>query len=798
MHFSLTWFQEIFNCSLSAHELAEDLTRLGLEVDAVTRIQSSFEGLIVGKVLDVKPHPEADRLQIATVFDGSEELQVVCGAKNCRANLLTVLCPIGSSLEDKEGKRHKIKKGKIRGVESFGMLASAEEMNIAEESDGIIELTDNFVPGEDVRSFCEDEILEISFTPNLGHAMSVIGIAREISALKNIPFSFRDFPLQENPKATIDKHVSLHVEDKEGCPHYRARLIANVEVGPSPLWLQQRLKACGIKSINNVVDATNYVLHEMGHPLHAFDLDKIEGGEIRVQSAKEELSFRTLDGIERKVSPQTLLICDGQKPVAIAGVMGGENSAVSEETRNILLEAAVFNPKQIRRASKSLGLYTDASKKFERGVDTNALQKVLDRAAGLIVEIAGGQIAQGVLLHTSPSEPKTVEIRPEFVNRLLGTKLEPGEMIEILDRLDFQTKMGKDKTIIAHVPSYRNDIGAEIDFVEEIARFYGFDKICQTLPSITLTELQDEPLYQIERKVHSRCREAGLQEILTCDLISPSMEKMHLHASKSLTALNSVSMDQSVLRTSLFANHLHVIKHNQSHQIHNLKLYEIGKVYENSGEQYNEETKLAISLIGRDAPFHFQKEDNPVDFLDLKGILENLFESLGIEGISFTHSNYVFFHPGIQCQLKAGNTPFGFAGEVHPSRLREVGIKQPVLFCEVSLPSLLALAKPLEKIEPISAFPKTERDWTLTCLEDLEVGHLLQTIKEMDSRLLKEVTLMNIYRSESVGAARKNVTLRFVYRNDKKTISFEATEIEHAKITSDVLKKMKNLIIQPN
>ncbi|MCH9634419.1 MAG: Phenylalanine--tRNA ligase beta subunit [Chlamydiae bacterium] len=798
MHFSLAWIQEIFNTSLTSSFLENELTKLGLEVDAIEILEPSFKGLIVAKVIDVKPHPDADRLKIATVFDGEQELQVVCGAANCRANLVTAFAPINSHLIDKEGKAHKIKKGKLRGIESYGMLCSAEELGMEENSEGIIELSEDLEPGEDLAPYLRDEILEISFTPNLGHAMSVLGIAREISCLINKPFELKSFPLNETKNSRTEDCVNVKVSDANQCPRYACRLIKNVTIRPSPFWLQMRLSASGIKSINNVVDATNYILHELGHPIHAFDFNKIEGAQINVKSFPSEQEFETLDNIQRNVPAGTLFICDSEKPLAIAGVMGGANSQVSDKTQHVLLEAAVFSPQLIRKTSKSLNLSTDASKHFERGVDEKAPERVLDRAASLIQQIAHGEVCEGVVaLSKAISRPKSLQCDPSFINRLLGTQIPLDEMIDILHRLDFNPQKNHENKLTVQVPSYRNDVQNEIDLVEEVARFYGFDRIMHAKPSSTFTSLSDSPLYTFEQKAHQFLLQEGLQEILTCDLISPQMASLQQKEENQISALNYVSIDQSILRNSLLANHLQVLKLNQDRQNFNNQLYEIGKVYSKNDSLFQEETKLAVSLMGRTSPLHFQHSEKKVDFLDLKGILENVLDRLSIKEVVFEKSHHAFMHPGIQANLVARSKIIGSIGEIHPSILRTQGLKDCVLFAELSIPSLLTLSTPLESIEPLSNFPSSERDWTLTCLEDLEIGHLITFVKSLESRLLKQIELKDIYRSESLGVERKNVTLRFVYRNDKKTISFEATEIEHAKIMNEVLKKMKNLIVQP-
>lgn len=798
MHFSLSWLQEFFNTPLSAKNLEQQLTLIGLEVDAIEVLKPSFSGLIVAKVLEVSPHPDADRLCIAKVFTGQEELQVVCGAKNCTSGLLTAFAPVGSKISDSNGKVHTLKKGKLRGVDSFGMLVSAQEMGLEDSSEGLIEFSSELKPGEELSPFFEDEVIEISFTPNLGHAMSVFGIARELAPIIGEVPALKARALKENKSAPIEKKVSLSLLDKERCLQYTCRLIEGVKIAPSPFWLQQKLKASGIKSINNVVDVTNYILMEMGHPLHAFDFDSIKGDKIEVNSFSKETTFTTLDGTEHKVPPDSLFITDSKKPLAIAGVMGGENSQVEDKSVNILLEAAVFDPSSIRKTSKALGLYTDASKHFERGVDPFAPTQALDRAASMIQELAEGEVAQGILSESTFSfEPTIITCRANFINKLLGTKISSSKMIDIFKMLDFQPQLIGKNEIEITVPSYRNDVKKEIDLVEEIARFYGFDKIAQSRPSSIITELPDCALYSFEKKVHQLLLQEGLQEILTCDLISPKMAELDQKPNESISALNYVSIDQSILRNSLLANHLEVLKRNQSHQHTDLQVFEIGKIYSKKGDCFSEETRVGITFMGDQNPYHFQKENQKLDFFHLKGTLENLLNSLEINQCRFEKSQYSFFHPGIQAKLFYKDKVLGYLGEIHPSILRAQDLKQSVFMAELSLPSMMALSSPLQDITPLSPYPSSERDWTLTCLEDMEVGHLLHFIRSLDSRLLKEVYLLDLYRSETIGTHRKNVTLRFVYRNDKKTISFEATEIEHAKITSEVLEKMKNLIIQP-
>ena len=755
--------------------------------------------MVVALVKETLPHPDADRLCIATVFNGKEDLQIVCGAKNCRKNLVVALAPVGSVLFDPSGKKHKMKLGTLRGVESFGMLLSPEELGFDEKSEGIIELPDDFEIGSPLEPLFEDEILEISFTPNLGHAMSHLGIAREVACLLETTIDLKNFKKAKLSSFKTEDSFKVSIEEKKDCPIYGCRLIKNVKVGPSPLWLKMRLEACGIKSINNVVDITNYILLELGQPMHAFDADQIVGSKIKVHRSQKEHSLITLDKVERKIPKGSLIISDEEKPIAFAGVMGAENSQVSKMTQNILLEAAHFNPKVIRKMSKDLALYTDASKHFERGVDPSLVSFALDRAADLIAQSSDAEISPQNFITSSHSlKLKKQSCRPSQVNRLLGTKLSHKEIKDIFERLEFKVNQTDDDIMELEVPLYRNDIHLEVDLIEEVARVYGLDKIHTQKAPYSFSELEDGPHYQLEQKLHPLLQQEGLQEIISCDLVSPEMNALQEGSQVEISALSYVSKEQSVLRTSILANHLLILKHNQDHQNGNMHLYEIGKTYFKKGDCFEEEERLAITLMGRKAPYHWESKEDEFDFFHVKGMLENLLDALNISPYLFNKSAHRIYHPGIQAKVKVEDKCIATLGEIHPSILRKIGIKQIVFFAEILLSPLIPLSqKPLE-LKPITPFPASERDWTFTCSDELEIGHLIKAIKSIPSRLLKDIFLLDLYQSEKIGVDKKNVTLRFVYRNDKKTISFEAVEIEHARITSDVQEKMKQLIIQPS
>ncbi len=796
MRFSLNWLQDFFKTDLLQLELAEALTCSGLEVDAVETVNPQFEGVIVAQVTAITAHPNADKLCIATVFDGKEHLQVVCGASNCRADLITAFAPIGSHLIDKQGKKHLLKKGVLRSIESFGMLLSAEELGLDEKSEGIIELNESFKIGQPLAPLFQDTVLDISFTPNLGHAMSHLGIAREVSCLFEKPYKIPPVKEAALGKFKTEDYVSLDVQSSKDCLSYSCILIKNVQVGPSPLWLQQRLKMCGVKSINNVVDVTNYLLHELGHPLHAYDFDLIEGGEIQVGTSRSS-SLKTLDQVERELYEGCLLIEDQSGPIAIAGVMGGARTQVTNETVHVLLEAAHFSPQITRKMSRTLGLYTEASKHFERGVDNSMILKALQRAADLIQNIAGGLVAKEPLSYALKAfKPKIITCRPSFVSRILGVSIPEKEMEAILKRLEFGVEKKEDLLEIA-VPSYRNDINHEIDFVEEIARIYGLNHLNQQKLTLTPSVTEDCFDYQIEKKLHQCFLQEGLQEVISCDLVSPEMNALHTGQGLAINTLNYMSQEQSSLRTSLLASHLQVMKKNQDHQMPNIQIYEIGQIYSMQGDCFSEVSQAAVSLMGSPTPAHYLQSEKELNFFHLKGILENVFEELTPEKLTFEKSSHAFFHPGIQADILHEEVKLGFLGQIHPKILRKSGLKKPVFFASFATTPFIALNARPKEINPLALYPSSERDWTFTCLDDLQIGHLLQLLLKIPSRILKDVYLLDLYRSEKIGLDRKNVTLRFVYRNDKKTLSFEAIEVEHAKMICEAQTKMKSLIIQP-
>lgn len=636
-----------------------------------------------------------------------------------------------------------------------------------------------------------DIVFEISLTPNLGHCQSVIGVARELSAAIGKPVLLPKININATNQP-IEKSVTLEILNKEACPRYVCRLIKGVKVAPSPDWLKARLEACGVRSVNNVVDVTNYVLLEMGHPLHSFDFHHIEGKGIIVRNARPGEQFTTLDNKERFLEEGDLLICDKVKPIALAGIMGGSNSEVSDATQEVLIESAYFQPTVIRKTSKRLGLFTDASKRFERGTDPNVLIRAVDRAAMLIQEIAGGEINSGILEVTAKKFlEKNIKCRLSRINGLLGTHLSVNEVENIFRRLEFTCHWNGQDEFSVTVPTYRNDLHEEIDLVEEVARIYGYDNIKKKTAHYASTSLPHAPIFVFERQVRSRLVSEGLQEFLTCDLIGPSaleiVQGMKTSEEGFIKVLNPTSIEQSILRTSLLPGLLQVVKYNWDHQNHNIAGFEIGRAHFKEGEQYKEQTLASIILSGNQSPNYWDDKARENNFFDLKGIVENLLKELRVKDISFEEGKELSFHPGRQASIFSGTLKVGMLGEIHPTIVRRLDVPQRLLFAEINLHDLFPLRDEKCTMQDLPLYPGSERDWTITLREEVPIANIFKAIQNAGSSYLEKVLLLDIYHSDKLGKGLKNATFRFLYRDHEKTISQKVVDMEHANILTKVL-----------
>lgn len=791
MKVPLSWIQEFVPIDRSPQEIAKILTLAGLEVDAIESVLPRFEKVVVGEVLEVKKHPEADKLVLAKVSDGTETYDVVCGAPNCQEGMKTALALIGAVLYEPDGQAFRVKKSKIRGIESFGMLCSGKELGLSDEEEGILHFDQHVQVGADVAALYADTLFEISLTPNLGHCASILGVARELAAALSQTLHDQPLTVVEEGEHPITKEIQLVVNKPEGCPRYAGRLLHGVKIAPSPEWLKRRLEKCGIRPINNVVDVTNYALLQLGQPLHAFDFDRLEGGRIEVRSAQEGEIFTTLDGKERTLAAEDLVICDKARPVALAGIMGGENSEVTDATTSIFIEAAYFAPSSIRRTSKRLGLQTDSSKRFERGCDPHMVIRAVDTAAALIQMIAGGTISPGIIEVKSSDFPeKMVDCRLKKIEELLGIHLGVGEIESIFHRLGLPAKWNGRDTFSVKIPTYRHDVHAEVDLIEEVARLYGYDHIPRRPSLCHPSTLPHAPIFLFEREVRRRLMERGLQEIITCDLIGPTLlnivQDHSLPTDMIVKVLNPTSIEQSVLRTSLLPGMLQTVKLNHDHQTHDLSLFEVGRIHFRKDENFKEQSVAGIILSGKNHPPHWDRKAEDWDFYDLKGMVETLLSLLNVPAPSYRSNHLETLHPGRQAAIFIGELEVGSLGEVHPDVMNRLDVPKKVYFAEINLHDLFKVRQDTPRMKEIPIFPGSERDWTITLKESVPIEKVFEAIDKVRSPLLEQVTLIDLYRSDKLGHDLKNATFRFVYRDCAKTISQTAVDGEHARILDGV------------
>ena len=796
MIISYNWLKEFVDCALAPQELAELLTMLGLEVEGMRSLGDGFDSVVVAVVEEKAQHPNADKLSLCRVNDGNQVHRVVCGAQNFKAGDRVALARIGTVLPGD----FKIKKSKIRGEESCGMLCSEKELGLADESAGIMVLTTDRLLGTPLFEALglKDTIFEIGLTPNRADCLSVIGVAREVAAKLGRSIHFPGHEPVENGPA-IATVAGVTVEDTDRCPRYAARYISGCIIAPSPAWLVNRLEAVGMRSINNVVDVTNYVLMEYGHPLHAFDFDRLAGGKIIVRRASEGEVFKTLDGQERLLLPTDLTIRDGERAVALAGIMGGENSEIAPETTNILLESAWFNPSAIRRSGKRLGLHTESSHRFERGADIGIVTRALDRAAFLIADLAGGAVAKGILdVYPHKIHPRQVPVRLERVNAVLGTKLTAAEVLDIFARLQFRTQETEPGQMTVTAPTFRVDIEREIDLIEEVARLHGFNAIPGTMPTARVFS-DRPPLHQkVQKALRDLLTTHGFSEVVNFSFFAADLlDKLLLPESdprrQTIRLLNPLSDDMSIMRTTLLPGLLQTTERNLSRRSLNLRLFELRRVYHPVADQElaDEPLHLGAILTGRRRPEGWNHEDDVTDFFDAKGVLENIFDEFRIRGVAYrTEKLEPFYHPGKACTLVVGDEEIGSCGELHPDVLDRYLIEQPVYYLELNFEKLVRQCVAPLAVVPPSRYPDTFRDIALLIDETTPAAVVLETIQGQKIKEMEGVELFDLYTGTGIPEGKKSIAVRVRYRSPERTLTDDEVTPLHARIIDNLIKKL--------
>jgi phenylalanyl-tRNA synthetase beta chain len=768
MQVSYNWLRELVDFGWDAQTLASKLTLIGTAVESVQPVSTNLENVVVGKILTVEPHPHSPNLKVCKVELGRDvQMNVVCGAPNVKVGMKSPLALSGAVLKD--GLR--IQSVDKHGVVSEGMLCSQAELGISEDHSGIMELELTAKAGSDLKTTLSLDDVSLSFdlTPNRADSLSAIGIARDIAALCGSPVKRPTAELKEiaDKAAAV---VDISIEDPIGCPRYAARMIKGVKIGRSPWWMQQRLLASGIRAINVIVDITNYVMLEYGHPLHAFDFANFAQAKVLVRRASAGEIFRTLDGVDRKLNDDVLLITDGVKPVAIAGIMGGEFSEVTEKTTDILLESAYFDPSVTRRARKYLGLQSESQTRFERGADPSIVPAALDRAASLMERLAGGRVLAGIVdVYPQKIHPVKLELRPSRVNQILATDMSAPMMIDILHALEFKVLPGKNLTV--EVPTFRPDVTREIDVIEEIARIYGYERIPTRLFSGGELLLSRNPREVFVGKIREELIGQGYFEVVTNSIVNPKQIHRLNPQQKCVEILNPISEDLKWLRPSLLSGLLNAVYENTSHQIRTIKLFEIGTVMTpKEGQLPNETQRVALALSGSDMGENWAFHPTEFTFHDLKGAIEGI-EGLTDRRITYSPMSNAAFDPACCFQVTLGVETIGICGAIQPAILKTFNIKAEVLVAELDLEVLLASAKPTKPYKQLQRFPISERDIAIVVDEGVFCAELLETIRGAADQTLVETVVLDLYKGKQVDSGKKSLAFRLVFQDESKTLT---------------------------
>lgn len=784
MNVTLNWLKTYIDFELSPSELADRLTMLGVEVESIKQLGAELEGVIVGSVTSIRPHPNADKLVLCQVdTGGTYELQIVCGAPNVREGMLAPVATIGTTLPV----GLTIKRAKLRGETSQGMLCSEKELGLSDDAAGLMELSTETPLGTPLSEALglDDAVFELEITPNRPDCLSLIGVAREIRAETGNPLKLPTVDVKESDINVRDL-TSVTIDAPDLCPRYAARVIQGVKVAESPAWLQQRLESVGIGVINNIVDVTNFVLMEYGQPLHAFDYHKLTENRIVVRRAADSEQITTLDEIERELTPDMLVIADAEKPVALAGIMGGYDSEITETTCDVLLESAYFNPSSVRATAKALGISTEASYRFERGADPGVVLAALDRAAQLIVELAGGTICEGTVDVYPGRQPLTkVQFRPERVNFVLGTTLKAAEMVQILNRLGFDVDATGDVYQVT-VPTFRSDVTREIDLIEEIARVYGYDNIPTTLPKGDIPVPASNPKTDVGRRVKHFLLAAGMMEVVNYSFCDPNcFDRIRLTAEdpfrNTLKLRNPLSPEMSVLRTTLTPGLLENAQHNRNHQIDTIALFEIGSVFVYDGEE-KEPQRVTGVLAGQIGEGVYSDPHRAPDFFDIKGLVEGMLEVCGVVDWTLQKTEVRTFHPGRNAEVLLGDRRLGAFGEVHPEVLENYDLPYKAYLFEFDLEGLADATTFAKRFEPISIYPKVARD--LAIIVDKEVLSDMPTelIYTTGGDSVDSVRLFDVYEGEQVPEGKKSLAYTITYHSATETLTDKAVNALHDKI----------------
>ncbi len=787
----LKWLKTYVEIELSPKELADRMTMSGTKVESIEEIGDEIQDVVVGKILEITQHPNADRLLVVKVDTGTGTLQVVTGAKNIQEGDYVPVALVGASLPGGIS----IGKNKLRGVESYGMLCSAQELalNITslpkEQLTGIYILDKEYPLGMDIRKVLglDDVVFEFELTNNRPDCQSIIGIAREVAATLDKKLMLPKIQIKHQ-QDHIRNYTSIEIQDPDLCQRYTAKMLRNIKIQPSPYWLQERLAKVGIRSINNIVDVTNYIMVETGQPLHAFDYDKLEQKRIMVRRAKEDERLVTLDNIERTLDPSMLVIADGKKAIGIAGIMGGENSEIDENTKNIILESANFDKNSIRLTAKKLGLRTEASNRYEKGLDPNLTEWAMNRAAQLLEEINAGIIVDGFIdIYHNPLEPHYIEVDSDWVNRFIGIQITPEEMGRHLESLGMDVEILNSKLNVK-IPTYRQDLQLEEDIAEEIARLYGYDRIPETIMAGITVQGVRTPIQKLEDRIKDVLVAQGGFETITYSFASPqSLERLNIPMvdikEKTLAILNPLGDENSLMRTTIMDHMLQVINHNINHNIHEGFLYELSNTYHPNRGQKNklprEVKTLCLGLYG------------DVDFFHLKGIVENILKACGIKDFEIIEGESSIFHPGRRAQLLCQDESLGIFGEIHPDVAERYGIYQRIYMGEFNFEKINEFSNLNTQYEELPKYPSVTRDFAIIIQDSIPAREVEKIIENQHSEIVESYTLFDVYQGKQIPQGYKSLAYSIIYRKKDGTLTDIEVHKVHNKIISDLQYKLE-------